>query len=218
MQFKTFYSAKLEQWILKPGSYKAMGQYKEVIDTEGNRYMRKINISDNNVSWEIVKENELSDGDYAVPQLDWEGKYMEGIAYTIANSVSALWHRDWDEFKHQMENPTKKANFILFFRDMVWANIMMLIIAALFMDDDDTDKTLLETSFISAWHQSYSDGPITNLISAQIGDINPPMYRTIKSMWNTTGDLIAGKKNAWEWAYSNFGALRDVATVVKSRA
>ena len=54
-----------------------MGQYKEVFDAEGIRYMKKFITSENGeVTTEIVKESELQEGDYAIPMKDWEGKYM----------------------------------------------------------------------------------------------------------------------------------------------
>ena len=103
-----------------------MGQYKEVFDAEGIRYMKKFITSENGeVTTEIVKESELQEGDYAIPMKDWEGKYMEGIAYTVVDLTKSLVKRDFDEFAHQMKNPTKKGNFILFLRDMLWANIAM---------------------------------------------------------------------------------------------
>ena len=111
---------------MKPDTYESMGHYVEVKDIEGIRYMKKFNIENDQVtSIELVKETELKEGDYAVPFKDWEGNYMEGIAYTLWDATRSLWKRDFDDLKHQLQNPTKKANFGLFIRDMIWTNIMM---------------------------------------------------------------------------------------------
>lgn len=67
LQFKTYYSAKLEQWTMGRGNY-CIGSYKHLEDVSGEKLMLKINYSeDGTLDSKVVKESELQDDDYAVP-------------------------------------------------------------------------------------------------------------------------------------------------------
>ena len=212
LQFKTYYSAKLEQWIMGRGNY-CIGSYKHLEDVSGEKLMLKIDYSeDGTLDSKVVKESELQDGDYAVPHKEWTSKYLEGILYTVYDAGKSLYKRDWDEFKSQMKNPTKKANMGIFVRDMIWANIMMAIIGLLLTDMKESDAPLAAYTLVSAWKNSYADGPITNLIKGMVGDFNPPMYSSTKKLYRNFKNLLTGDSGLWEFSYKTFGALRDFGT------
>lgn len=83
LQFRTFLSAKLEQWILKPGTYN-IGSYREKFDVDGVRIMRVIKFGENGMPIvELKREDELSKEDIATPYKEWQGRFMEGIAYSM---------------------------------------------------------------------------------------------------------------------------------------
>lgn len=46
--------------------------------------------------------------------IDWEGRFMEGILYSLWDFGKALAHWDTAELKKLWANPTKKANFKIF--------------------------------------------------------------------------------------------------------
>ena len=65
------------------GNY-CIGSYKEVVDPDGTKLVKKITVSEEGVyETDIVKETDLEDGDLYVPHTEWTNKYMEGILYTV---------------------------------------------------------------------------------------------------------------------------------------
>jgi hypothetical protein len=140
LQFRTFISAKLEQWILKPGTYN-IGKYAEKFDVDGVRIMRVIKYNeDGSPSIEFKREDELTDDDkYATPFKEWQGRFMEGIAYSMFDFGRALIKMDTQELKELWANDTKRANFYLFLNDMVLYSILMAILGSLFFGEEDTE-------------------------------------------------------------------------------
>lgn len=83
LQFRTFLSAKFEQWILKPDTYN-QGQYTEKFDENGVRYVRIFTFDEKGIpSVRIGLETELKPDDVWEPYIEWQGRFMEGIAYSI---------------------------------------------------------------------------------------------------------------------------------------
>lgn len=66
-----------------------------------------------------------------------------------------------------------------------------------------------------ALYTSFSDGPITQLLSSMGGDLNPPMYTTVKSMYNNSVNLFTGDMEISKYLTGTFGALRDLEYLVK---
>ena len=65
-----------------------------------------------------------------------------------------------------------------------------------------------------ALYTSFSDGPITQLLSSMGGDLNPPLYSQVKTLYNNSISIITGDKNVGEWLTGSFGALRDLEYMV----
>lgn len=64
LQFRTFISAKLEQWILKPGTYD-QGHYVEMKDPDGVRLVRVYTEDEEgNTHVEIMREDQLKGGEH----------------------------------------------------------------------------------------------------------------------------------------------------------
>ena len=59
----------------------------------------------------------------------------------------------------------------------------MAIIGLLLADMKESDAPLAAYTLVSAWKNSYADGPITNLIKGTVGDFNPPMYSSAKKLY-----------------------------------
>lgn len=214
LQFRTFLSAKLEQWILKPGIYN-IGQYKEVFDINGDQIMRVITFDENGLpKVQLKKKSELVEGDNATPYKEWQGRFMEGIAYSMIDFGQALIKMDKEELNRLWKNDTKRANFYLFLTDMILMSIMMRIIYSLFLSDDSEELGPLGSITANALYTSFSDGPITELIASMGGDLNPPMYSQVKSMYNNTISMITGDKSVGQWLTGTFGAARDFKNAI----
>lgn len=88
----------------------------------------------------------------------------------------------------------------------------MAIIELLLVDMKESNASLAAYTLVSAWKNSYADGPITNLIKGIVGDFNPPMYSSTKKLYRNFKNLLTGDSGLWEFSYKTFGALRDFGT------
>lgn len=214
LQFRTFLSAKLEQWILKPGTYN-QGQFKQITDENGINLVRIYEFDENGMpSFRIDLETNLKEGDKWEYHTEWQGRFMEGIAYSMFDFGKALMKMDINELKNLWKNDTKRANFVLFCTDMIWMTIMMWIIAALFFGDKEEQNPLAH-GLTSAMYNSFADGPILNIIASLGEDLNPPSYSVIKNLWRQTGAVLSGNKNLFDATVNSFGALNDLKYLAK---
>lgn len=213
LQYRTFLSAKLEQWILKPGTYN-MGAYKECFDINGEQIFKVIHYYDNGIpKIELKKKSEIQEGEIFVPYKEWQGKFMEGITYSMWSFGKALFTMDTQELKRLWKNDTKRANFYLFINDMILMSIIMWLIYSLLLSDKE-DLSPIESTTANALYTSFSDGPITELIASMGGDLNPPMWSNIKKLYSNTINMVSGDKSIGRWFTDSFGALRDFKNTV----
>lgn len=209
LHFRTFISAKLEQWILAPGTYD-QGRMAEKFDENGIRYMTiyTYNPETNLPSSRVDLETNIKPGEYAEPYYEWQGRYMEGIAYSMWSMGAKLAKLDFQGLKEIWANPTKRANFYLFLTDMIFMGLMMLLIQAVFLSGDSKeDLGALGTVGAMALYTSFQDGPINNIIMSMGGDLNPPAYSIIKNVYKQTMNVVTGDQNLWDGAVNTFGVL-----------
>ncbi|MBQ0113468.1 MAG: hypothetical protein KBT03_10085 [Bacteroidales bacterium] len=205
LQFRTFLSAKLEQWVLKPGTYN-QGKYIFLKNKDGVRYVRIYTNDENgNPTYRIDLETNVKEGDVWVPCQDWQGRFIEGIAYTMWDCIKSL--KDPAKFKEIWKDEAKRANIKLFLWDMVWMSIMMYIIKALLLDDKE-NMTPLKHFSSTALYQSFADGPITNVMS-QFSDFNPPAWRIVSQVIDNTSEILTDDRTLFQHATNMFGALND---------
>ena len=206
LQYRTFLSAKLEQWILKPGTYN-QGHYTVVKNEDGITLMRVFTETENGVEVEIKLETELTGNEIAEPLVEWQGRFMEGILYSMWDFTKTLCTLDFKKLKELWSVPVKRCNFKLFMHDMVWMSILMALMSALILNNDDVELNAGEWAAASAVYTSFSDGPITSIMSSMFGDLNPSMITQSKELVSNVGDAITGKKRWSKAMYSPVGAL-----------
>lgn len=215
LQFRTFLSAKLEQWILKPGTYN-IGSYREKFDVDGVRIMRVISFDDNGIpKVELKREDEISKEDIATPYKEWQGRFMEGIAYSMWDFGHSLVKMNSQDLKELWKNDTKRANLFLFINDMILMSIIMAAIQALLLDNEEIEWNPGTHMMAMALYTSFSDGPITQLLSSLGGDINPPMYSQVKNLYRNSVNVLTGDMKISEYFTGTFGALRDLEYLMK---
>lgn len=212
LQFRTFLSAKLEQWILKPGTYN-QGQYKLAENSEGVKYVKIFEGEDSNglPKYRIDLETNIKDGDNWTYIQEWKGRFMEGMAYSILDFGKALFTMDWNKWKELWNNPTKRANFKLFFHDLVWMSIMMMIIQAIFLDENEAgEKPSGISQFVgSTLYTSFADGPIHSILGGMFSDLNPPAYSIAKDLYRNTTGIISGSSTFFEGVADSFSVVNN---------
>lgn len=183
LQFRTFLSAKLEQWILKPGTYD-QGQMKVKYTDDGDMYVRVYEFDDNdNPTVRIDVESNMKPGDKYEPYMEWQGRFMEGIAYSMIDFSKKLATLDYRGLQELWQNDIKRANLKLFLTDMIWMSIMMWLITAMFSTlKEENEYGPVSHLFESALYNSFADGNIYTILSSMGGDLNPPSYSIIKNL------------------------------------
>lgn len=208
LHFKTYLSSKLEQWILKPGTYN-QGHYNFVTNSEGIRYVNIYTEVDGQVSVRRDLETSLTEGDVWEYVQEWQGRFMEGIAYSMIDFGKALFTMNWSQWQKLWANDVKRANFKLFIRDMLWASIMMWIIKAVFLDNDDVELNPISYTLSNALYNSYADGPIHNVLGSTFNSFNPPMVNIIQDYFTNFSELMSGDSSLFEAATNSFGVLKS---------
>lgn len=212
LQFKTFLSAKAEQWVLKPGHYN-QGQFVEKFDEKGNRIVRIYTFNENDiptVRYDI--ENNVKEGETWEPVMEWQGRFMEGMFYSVWGFGSKLIKMDFKEFKEMWKNDTKRANFKLFLHDMVWLSILSMIIMALL---GENDETVAGHALVIPVVQAFGDGNAFSIISSMFGDINPAMMTSVYKIWNNTTDVLTGDKTLSRALTGTFGSLSSLKYAIE---
>lgn len=209
LQFRTFLSAKMEQWILKPGTYN-QGKYAEKFNEDGIRYVRIYEFDENGIpSVRIDLETNVKEGDKWEPYIEWQGRFMEGMLYSIFDFGKKLYKLDYKGLQELWRNDTKRANFYLFLNDMIFMSILMWIIKACWLSEDN-ELGPIGHMFGTAMYTSFSDGPIHQVATSMFGDLNPPAWGIMKNIFSNTSDMITGDKNVFEAATGTFGMLGDL--------
>ena len=101
---------------------------------------------------------------------------------------------------------------------MVLYSILMAILGSLFFGEEDVEWTPGTHMAAMALYTSFSDGPITQLLSSMGGDLNPPMYSQVKGIWDNTKSVIFGDMEINKYLTKSFGALRDLEYTAKALA
>lgn len=209
LQFRTFLSAKMEQWILKPGTYN-QGKYTEKFNENGIRYVRVYSFDEKGIpTVRIDLETNVKEGDKWEPYVEWEGRFMEGIAYSMFSFGRELFTLDFKGLQELWKNDTKRANFYLFLNDMIFMSILMWIIKACWLTEDN-ELGPIGHLVSTAMYTSFADGPIHEVATSMFGDLNPPAYGILKNIYNNTSAMITGDKNVFDAATGTFGMLGDL--------
>ncbi len=211
-QFRTFVTAKLEQWLMKPGVYNTEN-LKQQYNQNGEKLVRRKVMNENDVYNEIIPESELREGDIWEYYFEWQGTPMEGIWWSITSYASAIRKLDGKELAKLWKDPLKRGNLYLFLHDMGLMMLLSLIIQVIFEWDDLKNKSWIARSSLVALVGSFQDGPVHNVVSGMLGDLNPPSLVSIKSMLNTAGEVIVGDVKIWDSMTQNIGALRQLHQV-----
>ena len=239
LQYKTFVTAKLEQWTLEPGVYNTelLKQQYDPVNKDEKLYVKVEYKDGDNLgipTRTIVRESQLTEedkksGNYE-PYMRWEGAPMEGMWYGSAEFLKSLAKLDGKKLKEILNNPLKKSNLILALNDMILASLMMFIINALFgigIGEEEWYRTakirqaIRDEGWGSQWFYkvamgAFSDGPVTNIIYEMFSDVNPPLVSSITKLGKSVTEVIFGNKSVARAVTENVGAVREFQGIVRA--
>lgn len=188
-QFKTFFSAKKNQWFLSRGVYKN-GSWKHVSDLEGNKLYFKIL-----ESGEKVMTTEVTD----MPVVKWEGSMMEGIFWSLRDLIMDIVKMDKEKFHKDWSDPIKRRNLILALNDLLGTGLFMFFSWLLNeLYENRKDKSPMTAAlFKTGSRLSKNIGVDLNIVNTfwQQSEFNIPILTLMKNAGNgmlefiTSGDV-----------------------------
>ena len=233
MQYRTFVTAKFEQWFNKPGVYNGDQQEIEKDPETGEEIWEIITYpNDDNTgipTKELVLKSQVPADkirrDLAQPHIVWKGWRMEGIVYTVWSGLKAIATLDQKELNAIWKDPLRKANLWFFFHDMFIMLVMNWLFAQAFMNLTNTkDKKELENKlrqegganalFYAALSGSTQDGPVYQVVGSMFKTADPPVYLAVQRIASSTGSFVNGNISGYEWASRNFGATREAFAAI----
>lgn len=236
LQYKTFITAKLEQWTMKPGVYNTemlKQQYDPV--TKEKLYVKVTYANEDKTgipTRKIIKESDLTQEDKESGLIEnymrWEGQPMEGMWQSTMSFAKAIKHLDTKELSDLWKNPLKKSGLILALNDMLLCSLIMLILNALFstgIGQDEwwnrakTRREMRDENWFTQWSYkiaigSFEDGPVFNVVKQMFSDVNPPLITSLTKLIDTTTGLVIGDKTLAEAATQQIGAIREFQGMV----
>ena len=223
LQYKTFVTAKIERYGMKPGVYNThlLKQQYAVDEKTGKKealYLKTV-FENGELHRYIIPESQLTpedielrkygtqgkDGQSVTAYIKWEGIPMEGIMQTMGSLSRTLMRvikgdpEAWNEFKVMWEDPTKKGNLLVALNDLIIMGLLGMAGSTLFGMYNDMD-------FSEAWH---NEAAVRQLVRAgnwaQNGmyDIfvgamqDGPITNTISSMFQAP-PIITSIQRAWD--------------------
>ena len=199
-QFKTFFSAKKNQWFLSRGVYKN-GSWKHVSDLDGNKLYFKIT-----ESGEKIMTTEVTD----MPVVKWEGSMMEGIFWSLKDLFSSLLNIHTKEgrarLKELMKDPVKLRNYMLATGDLFGALLFYMIATLLWGGLKDSEKSYIEKNLEKLLLSSSNELNLWKVFNGQI-DFQFTGYVTVSKMASSFKNVITGDTNAQRALADNLGAL-----------
>ena len=199
MQFRTWLLAKKQQYYLESGRY-SMGSFKHM----------------KNESDELLYIHEDENGDRVIntdstgtPLMDWEGRYMEGVAQSIMRVVNELKGKDglagaWDLVRND-ENV--KANGIMMLTDLSFFVLISIGFPAIIPWDELDNKPLV--ALLKMVEQSAGDLFIWNNVKAMINVES--MFPAVTYAYDQIEgflELITGQKSMYKYLANFSGFTR----------
>lgn len=214
-QFMAYFAGKKVQYYQKGSNNTARGEFKQLMDINGNKIWRIIDDEGNVIN---KKDSELTDQErlIAKPVLAWTGTYIEGIIQSYWNLMKELGLWSWEtvvqgkktdrlaRLRHDYteKGNIRRSNFIQGLYDLLIGNFFMYLMNILFFDDPEiSGKTYKEQYrdagrfaewLISTSDQATRDFDIINLINEGIFTWNSQsigiLDRVVTSFWKNLGD------------------------------
>lgn len=220
MQYKTWLSAKIDQWLKQPG-FNNIWERVHVKDANGKRIYvlthTSEEIRDGKPPIEFITEDQITEDmtnrGVVTPYIIEQGTFSEGMIQSTFNFASAILRLDWDEFLDMWKNdPVARGNFICGFVDMFGCMLFAGLVKLIFGEDLVNNKSA--QSWFSQWTYGVligfaEDGPVHQVLGSMVGDWNPPSLLTIKRLAQTTQSVLQGNKTLPQGFIESFGATKE---------
>lgn len=208
LQFQTFMSAKLNLWLKSPtnkGGNTAQGKYVPLVQNGEIMYRRIITDEGGNIlKVDLIPESELTEDEKGVllPQMVWEGDYVEGLLYSIGGMLYDIFHLNW---KGLATDKQRLANVKLAMHDLLIGIIIFAILKWIWSNGTNklSDVKPLERVFLRAAND-VSPAALTNL------SLNPSFMQTWSDLKRDgINMLFDDDKTLIDFMTNKFAAAKD---------
>lgn len=240
LQYKTYITAKFEQWTMPQGIYNT-SLLKQQFDpiTGEELYQKIVYDTENKPHREIVRKSqvtqeEIDKGDARV-YYDYEGIPMEGLFQEFLHFGKALAKMDFKTFKELWDNPTDRGFFLLALHDQFLMALLMMLATFVFGNVADAEHPWniaevskeikkmgpLQQVAFNVIEGSTVDAQFIGLGKGNQGILqgmasNPPTLTAIQRFISTNARMINGKQSLPFTAAQNIGAIRTFQGVLKN--
>ena len=206
-QFQTFLSAKKNQWLLKRGVYDS-GKWVQLTEnpdgTGAKLYWKTVENPDGTI--ERVKTTE----DTGEPIVDWQGKIMEGIFWSLKDMLNFL---DPKKAAEAWRDPVKQRNLLLAMGDLAIIGLISLILALLFGDRDKSSLSTAEQSVARIVNNVGGEFNVFKIFTGAV-DFKMPMFQFYGQLFNDGTKVLTGDKNVLRMFTDNTGVFRPLKPTV----
>ena len=221
MQYKTWLSAKLNQWLKAPGFTNLMQRH-WVKNGQGKRlYLVSASQEELDKGMDILRyvaeddpdlEKYVSE-DRAAAWIIEEGSFQEGMIQATGAFLADLLTWDYDSFKRHWEDPITRGQFINGLFDVFGVMLFAGLVKLLFGEEVVNNRK--EQDWVTQWSYGVlmgfaNDGPFHQVIYSVMGDLNPPSILAIKQWAQTANSVLSGSKSLGQGIVETFGATREL--------
>ena len=226
LQYKTFLTAKLEQWTMHEGKYN-IAQLEQQYDDEGNPlYVGFYEDPDGTPHKDVILQSEYNNLDDTEKQkyrlyFDYSGLPMQGMLQESVKVWKSLLSFNQEKINEVWSDPTTRAMFKLQLHDLWLMMFMTALVTFIFGEITDTNEPLNAKKVSAAVRKM---GPVENLTynvitgsmaDSQLGNIiasfgdKPPTIGSLQRFGSSSMKVILGDASIAEWLTRNVGMLRD---------
>lgn len=200
-QFKTFFSAKKNQYFLQRGVYNN-GKYTHLTDNDGNKLYWVKDDQGNRIGT-TTEVNEF-------PVIDWQGSMMEGIFWSVKdlfNVFNLSSPEGRRKLREAWKDPVKRRNFYVGLGDALATMLLLLLASMMFGDLTPSEMSYAERNLQSVLKNASSELNVIKAFSGQV-EFQFTGWETMTKLAESTGRLISGDTNVQRMLASNFGVFR----------
>lgn len=236
MQYKTFVTAKLEQWIMDGGVYNVeylKQQYDPITNEKLYEVIKYPNEDGTGMPYrEIIKEstyNELSEEEKTQvrPYIEWTGQPMEGMARSAWRTIRAILGMSDEDLKEIWNDPHEKGLLLLGLSDLFIMGLLAILIKALYgaavgsEEWHDINKDVRDSGYFASLSYSVlrgvtNDNNFMSIVSSMASDVNPPFLTNLKQFASSCWKVTIGDQSLAYALTRNVGAISDLSGMVKT--
>ena len=241
LQYKTYITAKFEQWTMPKGIYNTATLQQQFDSETGEElYIMLSEDEDGRIHKDVFRKSEISQEDIdsgkARIYYDYDGIPMEGLFQEMMHFGKTLAKMNFKEFKKLWDNPNDRKFLLLGLHDQFLMAMLMFFVTFIFgneMEDVKNPWDPVEVSrkvremgpaaqiAFNVLQGSTVDAQFIGLARGNQGILqsmaaDPPLMTAVQRFGRTNLKLIQGKQSFAYTAAQNIGAIRTFQGLIKN--